>query len=378
MASTPPEEGGKKTYANGAKPLPVLTPEQKLIVAQNWKMDIRELTRLVFNDPLVDGRSIQCKAVKQELAAIGQTPVPVKPAPTLTNLLTDEHKQYIRSSVGSSSALEMARILYGNDNLMLSSAECKLVTAYCREIDPSYKRDEELADGPFTPPPDMKQLVPKVNRYAINPRKDGKAIYDHDNLSNNDRKQLQALMGYMKQITLYRTEGNKEPRKDDRELYESTFIAMCWDKPDLMQEEVMQYIAYAAETVKYTKIERLLSVLDERLRSTLESPGGKVNMAEVELLNSVREKSNASMKQSATLLKALVGDRAKRLSDKIQASASMHNLVEAWRQQDNRRKIIQMSERKQKMALKAEVERLSDLDALKCELFGLVKDDILN
>jgi hypothetical protein len=371
-APVPEDDKGKRS-----KPLPILTPEQKLLVAQHWEMNIRELTRLVFNDPLVDGRSIECKAVKQELASIGKVAVPITPKPDSDSALTDAHKEYVRNSVGSATPLEMARTLYGNEHLMPSSRECKAVIAYCREIDPSFRRGEELVDGPFVPPTEMKTLVPKVNRYAINPKRDGKAIYSFDNLSNNDRKQLQALLSYM-DLTLYRIEGNKYTRRDDRELFESTFVAVCWDKSDLLPEEVIQYITFAAETVRRTQIERTISQLDERLQAVLEMPGARMNMTEVELLNTVREKANASMKQSATLLKALVGDRAKRKADQIQASASLHNLVEAWRREDDRRKIIQMNEKKQKVALKAEVERLSDLDSLKCEMFGLSKDDILN
>jgi hypothetical protein len=358
--------------------MPVLTPEQKLMVAQNWEMDLRDLTRLVFNDPLVDGRSVECRAVKQELASLGKTVAPLTP-PKVENgsILTTEHKEYIRNSFASSTPLDMARTLFGNEHLMPSSLQCKAVISYCREIDPTFRRGEELVDGPFEPPTDMKQLIIKVNRYAISPKRDGKSIYDKDNLSNNDKKQLQSMLEYMA-ITLYRIEGNKYTRRDDRELFESTFIAVCWDKSDLLPEEVIQYISFAAETVRRTQIERTISQLDERLQAILETPGGKVNMSEVELLNSVREKANASMKQSAGLLKTLVGDRSKRMGERIQASASLHNLVEAFKREDDRRKIVQMNERKQKVALKKEVERLTDIDQLKAEIFGLSQSDILN
>jgi len=312
------------------------------------------------------------------LAATGKASVPVVPAtPESDSVLTEDQKEYIRNNMGGSSPLEMAKVLFGNDNIMVGSPQCRMIVSYCREIDPSFRRGEEWVDGPYEPPSDMKQLVPKVNRYAVNPKKDGKPIYDYANLSNNDRKQLQGLLSYMKMV-LYRIEGNKYIRRDDRELFESTFIAVCWDKPDLLSEEVIQYISFAAETVRRTQIERTIAQLDERMQSVLETPGAKIQFNEVEFLNAVREKANASMKQSASLLKTLVGDRAKRLNDKIQASASLHNLVERWKHEEDRKKIIQMNERKQKAALKQEIERLSDMDSLKAEIFGLSKDDILN
>jgi hypothetical protein len=106
------------------------------------------------------------------------------------------------------------------------------------------------------------------------------------------------------------------------------------------------------------------------------SSDGKLNITEIELLNSVREKANASMKQQAALLKSLVGDRSKRMAEKIQSSASMHQLVEAMRVKSSREKIMKMAA-KYKEALKGEVNRLSTMDNLKSELFGLDKDNIL-
>ena len=377
LTNTTVVEDNSKKYDKVAKPLPVLTEQQKDMIAINWQMDIKELTRMVFSNPVLDGRSIECKAVKLHLASLGRVAIPVPLAASKSFSLSEEQREYIQNNYASSTPLEMARLLFGDPNLLINSAENKMVLTYCRQLDPNYKKGEETVEGQFESPKNIKELIEKVNKYAINPKKDGKPIYDPDNLSSNDKKQLQGLLGYMK-LTLFRTEGNKYMRKDDRELYESTFVSVCWDKPDLLSEEAIQYITFAAETVKYAQIERLIGLLDERLRSMLETPGGKINMSEVELLNSVREKSNASMKQSSALLKSLIGERAKRLNDRIQSSASMHNLVEMWRKEDDRRRIIQMNERKQKAALKAEVERLSDMDALKSEIFGLSKEDILN
>lgn len=362
--------------------VPELTAIQKDLIEKNWRMNLVDLTKLVFDDQAVDGRSIKCRVVKMHIAELGTKPSPDQiKKPKISALLSAPHltnvqKEYIKNHMDNSSNIEMAIVLFGKPNLLMNSVECRMVTDYCRELNPSYRRGEELVEGPYKIPADLNELLEKVNRYAINPRKDGRPIFDASNLSNNDKKQLNALLGYMK-LPLFVSEGNKYSRQDDRELYESTFMAVCWDKPDLLSEEVIQYIALAAETVKYTMIERTVNKLDDRMNATLETPGAQLKMAEVELLNAVREKSNASMSQSAKLLKTLVGDRAKRLNDKIQASASMHNLVESWKREDDRRRIIQMNERKQKLALKAEVERLSDMDALKVEIFGLDKENIL-
>ncbi len=355
--------------------VPILTPEQKALVAQHWQLDLGDLTRLVFKDDKLDRRSIECKAVRIELALSGRGNARA-PLPTYSEDLSPEHQEYIRNNFKNASPLEMARTLSGDEKLMISSVECRRVEAFCRMIDPTFRNSEELAEGPYQPPTTIVQLLSKVNKYAINPRHDGKPLYDSDHLSNQDQKQLRSLMAYMK-TPLFKIEGDKYLRKTDRELFESTMISFCWNKPELMAEEVHQYIAVSAETVKYTQIDRTVQKLDERLNSVLESPDSSMKMADVELLNSMREKSNASMAKIAALIKALVGARAERLKNKIESSASMHNLVEAWQKEDDRRRIIQIAMNKQRAELTAEVERLSDMDSLKGEIFGLNKVDIL-
>lgn len=380
MSLNTPEENPKEPKK--LKPLPVLTQEQIDFIKLNWTMDIRELTRIVFKNPDLDGRSVECKAVKIQLSLIGKGDAPKVPEEDKIRAevdfagLSEAQRDYVKNNMEVSSDLEMARILFGEAHLPIGSPECRMITAYCRYIDPNYKKNEELVTDDYKIPKSIDELIVRVNRYAINPKKDGKPIYDAKNLSNNDKKQLQALLSYM-QLTLFKIEASKYERKNDRELFESTFISVCWDKPDLLTEEVLQYVAFSGETVKYTQIERTVNKLDARLHAMLETEGS-IKQPEVELLNSVREKSNVSMKQSAQLLKTLVGDRSKRLNDKIQSNASMHNLVQMWKREEDRRKIIAMNQKKEKAALRLEIERLSDMDALKAEIFGLDKDDIMS
>jgi len=55
-----------------------------------------------------------------------------------------------------------------------------------------------------------------------------------------------------------------------RKIYESTFIGMTWDKPDLLREEVEQYIGLAAEIVQTAQIDRHIQRLDTEIENALE------------------------------------------------------------------------------------------------------------
>jgi len=380
MSDTPEDPKPPKTLdriaaLKRAKPLPILTDDQKAYIDAHWQMDVREIARGAFNNQTLDGRSIECKAVKVYLASMGKAVTEVRSPYAVA--LDDEQKAYIAQYYEGSSPLEMARILFKNPDLTTASGEYSAVVSYCRMVNPLFHKSDEMVDELYDPPSTMDDLLRVVNKYAINDRPDGKAIYVPSNLSNQDRKQLTRLMSYMG-IMLFSVEANKYRRKMDRELFISTFVLNTWDKPDLLAGEVQQYISYSAETVRRVGIERQIQQLDERHSAILDDPNAKPNMTEIEWINAMRQKLNESLKQSAALLKALEGDRAKRLGDKVQSNASMHNLVETWKREEDRRKIIQMAERKQKAALKAEVVRLSDLDSLTAEIFGLSEEDILN
>lgn len=375
-----------------AKPPIVFTPEQLACIEQNWKMEPLELTQLLFNNPLMTRRNHEYNCVRRQIANInkkdamgfGAMVKSSSPAPALTlevvtgTELTEDHKEYIRNNyLNASGPWELAKVIFGDPNLPFASKQTRIVSAYLKAIDPDYKKNDELADDEdYEAPRDHRMLINRMTAYGMNLKDGDKALFDPENLSPNDKKQLNTLIRYMG-LPLFKIEATKYVRKIDRILFESTFIWFCWNKTDLTQEEVHQYISFSGETVKKNQVERTVQLLDERLNGMLSGASdGKLNITEIELLNSVREKANASMKQQAALLKSLVGDRSKRLAEKIQSSASMHQIIEAMRTKYGREKIMKMAE-KYREALKGEVNRLSTMDNLKAELFGLSKDDIL-
>jgi hypothetical protein len=82
------------------------------------------------------------------------------------------------------------------------------------------------------------------------------------------------------------------------------------------------------------------------------------------------------MKQISALIKTLSGERAKIINEKIAGAGSMHPLIEAWKTEEGRKKIIAIAQKRQNV-VKDEVERLSQMDALRCEIFGLDKESIV-
>lgn len=361
----------------------VFSPHQDAYIESNWQKPLLDLTREVFANPTLKTSSPEYRAVKERIVTLGKNPpsVPKSKQAVEKVELTDIQKSDIRGLlVDSTGPFEIAKIIFKNPYLQPASREVRAIALYCREADPSYKREEDqVEDLDYQPPSSRNELIGKVNRYAIAFTSDGKKMLNPTGLTPVQSRNLQALLTFM-QTPLFKIEADKCVKRVDRELFESTFIKFCWDKPDLLAEEVDQYISLAAETVNFNMIDRMVKKLDERIQNLINEAGeGKIalNMAEVELLTSVREKANASMKQKAALLKTLTVARSARMAAKQEANSSLHNLVDAFRNEVDRKKIIETVERQKRDPLRKEIERLSTIDSIKAELFGLNKEDIL-
>lgn len=359
------------------------SPEQIVYLEANWRRPLLEVTREVFSDPSLTTRSPQYKVVKTYVATAHGDSVaaPAATSPAKKFELTDDIKATIREIyLELSGPLEITRVAFKNPALAPVSREVRAVSLYCREIDPMYRKEEDAVEElEYTPPKSIIHLMGKVNRYAIVYVPDGKKMLDPATITPHQMKNLQQLFTYI-WTPLFKVTADKYRTRIDRELFESTFIKNCWDKPDLTAEELDQYIDLAALTVDYNMIDRTVKRLDDRLQTLLNEAGTEklaLNMAEVELLTSVREKANSAMKAKGALLKSLTVDRSKRIGDQQAANGSLHNLVSAWRNEEDRKKIIQMTIREKRDPLRKEVERLSTIDSLKAEIFGLDKEDIL-
>lgn len=359
-----------------ADELPPLTDAQKDYIEDNWKLPLKELCQAVFSDPSVTLHDPRCKLVKAHLASLGRES-PKKDVRVEPYVLTESDILYIQNNHTKAGWYELAQTLFGK-GIPNGERRCRAVMNYCREIDPAFNKSEELADDEeYQPPKNISQLLGMVNQYAIAPRQEGKKLLDPSKLTNAEKRQLQMLLSYMN-LPLFRASADRYIRRLDRELFETTIIVFCWDKDDLMGENVHQYIELASITVEIQQISRTVQKLDQRVNSWLDNPDDKnLKMTEIELLNSVREKANALRKQHEALLKSLVGQRADREGARQSQNATLHQLVTSFMEKEKRERFLAEAA-KYRTKLGDEVKRLSEMDALRAEIFGLDPDDILN
>lgn len=357
----------------------ILTEDQQLKLLKEWNSrpdnppSLSELVKLAFGREELDGRSKEGKAVKQFLASRQIKPKKSHEyeAKGLINL-TDEQKEYISNNCHTMTGLEISKILFKNDNLTNLSQETRSVLEYMRNIPNNIKyqqeQNENAASEEYRPPRSEERMIAKINKYIL----DG---IDKSKMTHKTKREISSLIGYMNtfrfthQINLYDDER-------DRELFESSFVRYTYDKSDLTQEEVDQYIVLATEVVISSNIQQTINALQNQIDLSIQEDG-KIPMALVEASNTARKEYNDCVNRQQKLLNDLKVKRSEKLSKQVKETASIINLVQMWKEEESRQKLIRMAEMRKKV-IEKEIDRLSTMDEVKCKILGISKDEILN
>jgi hypothetical protein len=357
----------------------ILTEEQQLKLLKEWNErpdnppSLAELVKLAFDRDDLDGRSKEGKAVKTFLAS--RQIKPRKSHEYEAKGLIDlnlEQKEYISNNCATMTGLEIAKILFKNESLTNLSQETRSILEYMKTIPMNIKynnsENENIPTDEYRPPKSEERMIAKINKYIL----DG---IDKNKLTHKHKKEINSLIGYMNtyrfshQINLYDDEK-------DRELFESSFVRYTYDKSDLTQEEVDQYIVLSTEVVISSNIQQTINVLQNQIDMAIQEDG-KIPMTLVEASNTARKEYNDCVNRQQKLLNDLKVKRSERLSKQVKETASIINLVQMWKEEESRAKLLKMAEMR-KQVIEKEIDRLSTMDEIKSKILGISKDEILN
>lgn len=198
---------------------------------------------------------------------------------------------------------------------------------------------------------------------------------DSRKLTQREKKAAESLMAYLHTLR-FKRQITSFSSAEDRELFESEFIRCCYDKSDLTEEEVDQYIVYSNEVVISRNIQKSINIFQKKLEDDSDEDK-KISMVLVEAIGKMRDEYNASIKRQQDLLKDLKGKRADRVKERLNDNASVLNLVQAWKEEEFRRKTIHLAIKRQE-TLKEDIKELTDMDEIKARIFGISQDEILH
>lgn len=359
-----------------------LTVEQEKKIIDFWNRtpdeppDLKDIIVEVFGQSF-DNRSKEGKAVKEALSKFGmkaKTPSDYSPK-TAQVQLTEEQKTLIINNAATMNSLELARLAFNNQNLTNLNAETRVVNDYVKSLDTTVvynaQENEDIPMADYEPPNTLDKALKRVNKY-IN------FTLDKDRLTSQQKKGLEMLVNYLHTYRFVR-QMNSFGSEQDRMSCEDAFVRYAYDKPDLTQEEVDQYIELANQVVAGIKTYRRKDILEDRLARVVgnDQETLKVSIGLVDAIGKAGTEYDQCMKRQQKLLEDLKEKRSTRLSKAIKENASILNLVRDWRDEEQRVKMLKYVQIEQDRVA-SEVEKLTNMAEIKARILGLNKDLILD
>jgi len=357
-----------------------LSDKQKKDVLEFWEKnknpecapDLKSLVAVAWGDK-EDTRSWKGRLVREYLVSKQIKPrLTQEYVPKKKEELKPEEKEFVANNYHRMGALELARTLFNNETLSPLHKETKLVIDYLSELNPKVgeqiEEDTGLARDNYNPPKSLPQVLGRVNKNVYNG-------IDEKKITIKQKKQLWTLVGYLHTMR-FNSQINTFKKIEERLLFESEFIRCTYDKDDLSEEEVDQYIVYATEVLISQSILNRIETLEINQDEQMEERRGQINIGLVDAVKSLRDEYNKCIKRQNDLLEDLKGKRKERINTKLKETASVLNLVQLWKEEETRKQLIDLANKEQ-ADLKEEIERLSSLDEVKARIMGITEDEIL-
>jgi hypothetical protein len=376
--SFPPEE---KTQEFDQKEL---TDTQKLIVLKRWNdpnmlpASIKELTQLVFGGEF-DGRSKQSTLIKKYLVEKGitaRTSYEYQKRPGYE--LTEPQKEYIYNNSKNMSSLEMAEILF-ESKLAPNDSRVKEVKKYRDSLPKNVTVDEETEEKEgnliiekYSPPKTIEKAAARINRYIL-----GGVDVDKIDKSDKIREKLKTIINNCHLFRFQRIINSYE-MKTDKELFEASYIKYIWEMEDVSSSELDLICNLCVDIVNYSNMQQELEDL-KGMRDTCadDTDGKRISMSIVESIGNLRKSLDENHKRQSQAIKSLQGERNNRIDTRTKENASLLQLIDFWKNHENRKQMIQVADLRKK-DVENEIKRIETMDDLIIQVWGLDKNEILN
>lgn len=357
----------------------ILSEEQKQNLLNAWKSapidkppTQKELVKIAFPNIEVDARSKQGKAVKEFFASFGFKPKPSTWVNVGAYTLSVAEKDFIQSNYDKllDNKLEIANLLFPDKKITPLSREFKAIYNFIKESEIFAPQEEEPEDDKclFTPPRTYTECLRLINKYTHD-------IISIQDASEREKHGVNVLIKYLHSprfihmINTYEIESN-------RNLFLAEFIRATYDKPDLTVDELNLYLNLCSDYVSSSQIKREIELLSKRLGEIMDYPDGKMSTSLADTISAKNKEYNDCLDRQEKLVNKLNGSRAIRLKNQAVANSSVKSLVEYWREEKNRRKMLHIAKIKEKARLETAIN-LNSMDSIKTEMFGAVDENIL-
>lgn len=347
-----------------------LTNEQKEFLVANFKENpsLIDLTRRLFGDPELDGRTKEGRAVREFLSS-QNLEYETSAWEKIEDIdLSEAQIDFIKNQAENGlSAFQISEILFPDITVKRFSKHHLSVLNFLREYEPNFVHESESAiNKEYNAPRTDSVTIDKINEFAHIGLKKDKITHEEMQCARTLMKSLSAPR-FIQVISNYSSDK-------DRRLFEAEFIRATWDKPDLTSDEINLYINVCVDYINLKNISSHIEKLNTMFNEVEDQQDMTVRLAEV--LKSKTDEYDKCEKRMESLIKKLNGDRAERLKNKRQDNASILTLVRNFQVEEERKQMVQLAEM-QKILVEEEVERLDNMDTWKARILGISKKDAI-
>jgi hypothetical protein len=363
----------------------ILTLEQEKEALDLWRenkdnIDLRAICEKMFG--FSDLRMAQGKALKDFFY---NKTIRIKKGSTVPEKkeyeLTEDQKKFLTNNRDIyESRIELCRSCFDDPILNPLSKEARAAFRFLEEIGafglnpnmPDFLTDRRhTGSKEYKAPATPLQAIKLVNSCL-------RDVIDSSNISIREKRNMESLISYMnknrflRQITSY-----TEP--EDRTTFENSFISYVYDKGDLTQEELDQYIILSTSVVEGFQIQKMRSKTLKTAEDLLDREDNESKVLGKGLVDHAAQLNteyNQCVKRQESLFKNLTEKRSERLQQLKGRDYNFFNLVEAWREQENRDKLIKRAERL-KDESKERIEELDDMSEIDAMILGMSKEEFL-
>lgn len=351
-----------------------LSKEQKerILSLFEEKPDLNYITQTIFEDPEIDGRSKEGRAIREFLAARNKTYKTTKTTKEKFIELNASQKEFLMSEQinGSMKVIEIARLCLKDEKIKPLSAEHRAIQDYLYKFRPDILDEaDKISDGKWHSPKSEVGVIERVNKWCgVTLTKDLKE------LPVKYKKYIERTLYYLN-IHRFNALINAFKTQTDRDLFESEYIRAVWDKPDLTTDETNLYMQVCSNYVRLRHIQLRLDTFNNILENE-DMEATEVSMKLTEYIKTTSEELNACENRIEKLIEKLNGKRSARIEKAGANNANILSLVEAWQEKSERDRMAMAAMLRSKL-IKEEAERMESMDEFRARIFGIGVDELV-
>lgn len=225
--------------------------------------------------------------------------------------------------------------------------------------------------GEYRPPVNDDTVIRKINKAIPN------ADISKWKLSSFQKKCIRVLKANMA-IDKFCLTINSFRVPIERQIFENEFIRSCFDRPDMIADDINTCMMLAGEYVREIQIREMMNLFDNKTKAALEGDDKQgLSQSFAENLKAKAAELDKCQKNIKDLQKILNSTYAKRKEVESKFHESIAKYVNAVCEESNRNALINQKKAYEQNILRVEIDRIAKTDQKIGEVHGIGIDEIL-